>query len=142
MKVDFILILVFLLIVVSVIMAVYNRRTNKNTLYLAAFMIILGTEALTSWYFYDYGSAFGLALLLNHIAPLWTLKAPLLYFFIRGNIRDNYRLKAYDFLHFLPALVHLIIIIPYISLPFADKLEIATFLKLNPHLYKIGRAHV
>lgn len=135
MKVDFFLILVFLLIVVSVIMAVYNRRTNKNTLYLAAFMIILGTEALTSWFFYDYTSSFGLALLLNHIAPLWTLKAPLLYFFIRGNIRDNYRLNASDFMHFLPALVHLVLIIPYISLPFADKLEIATFLKLNPHLY-------
>ena len=44
MKADIYLFLATLLIVISLIMAVFNRKKNKNILYLSFFLVILGIE--------------------------------------------------------------------------------------------------
>lgn len=136
MKGNIYLILAALLILISLIMAIFNWKTNKNILFLSLFVAILGVEGMMSWYFYtDHSNVKIFAVFLNHFAPLYTLKAPLLYFFVRNNIRDDHRLSITDFFHFLPALLHLILIIPYILLPFSEKVDIAVFIKENLHLY-------
>jgi len=123
-------------------MAVFNWKTNKNILYLSLFIVSLGIEGVMSWYFYtDHSNVQIFAFFLNHFAPLFTLKAPLLYFFVRNNIRDDYRLSITDYLHFLPAFIHLILIIPYSMLPFSEKVEIAAFIKENMHLYAFTDLH-
>jgi len=142
MKADIYLILALLLIVISLVMAVFNRKTNKNILYLASFLVILGIEGTSSWFFYtEHSDVRTFAYFFNHIAPLYSLKAPLLYFFVRGNIRDDYRLSVADFLHFIPAFIHLILIIPYVLLPYSEKVEIVGFIKENMHLYVYTDLH-
>lgn len=135
MKADAILIIVLFAMVVSFVMAIYNWRTNKNSLYLAAFLSILSLEAYSSWNYHEGNNPFIYALLFNHVAPLFTLKAPLLFFFVRGNIRDNYTLSGKDFWHFLPALLHLVLIVPYIFVPFSEKLQLVESLLDHPELY-------
>jgi AraC-like DNA-binding protein len=142
MKADIYLILALLVMIISGVIALFNRKKNKNTLYLSVFLAVLGVEALVSWHFYtDTSNVKIFAVLLNHFAPLYTLKAPLIYFFVRGNIRDNYKLTRSDFLHFTPALLHLILIIPYLLLPFSEKIDTATFIKEYPHLYTYADFH-
>ncbi|OJX92089.1 MAG: hypothetical protein BGP01_03805 [Paludibacter sp. 47-17] len=135
MKADAILIIVVFAMVVSFVMAIYNWRTNKNSLYLAAFLSILSLEAYSSWHYHVGSNPFIYALLLNHVAPLFTLKAPLLYFFVRGNIRDRYGLSRRDLWHFLPAFLHLLLVIPYFFVPFSEKLRIVETLIAHPELY-------
>ncbi len=135
MHADAFLVIVVLGVLVSVIMTVYNWQSNKNTLFLSAFLIILCVEAYTSWHYHSEGDPYIFALLFNHVAPLYTLKAPLIYFFIRGNVRDQFGFSLRDSLHLLPALIHFILIIPYIQLPFAEKQEIANLLISKPELY-------
>lgn len=135
MKADAILIIVLFAMVVSFVMAIYNWRTNKNSLYLAAFLSILSLEAYSSWNYHEGNNPFIYALLFNHVAPLFTLKAPLLFFFVRGNIRDNYALSRYDLWHFLPALLHLVLVVPYILVPFSEKLQLVETLIAHPELY-------
>lgn len=137
MQTDVIFYVVALVVLASVIMAVYSWRTNKNSLFLAAFLSILSLEAFTSWLYHTSGNAFLFALLLNHFAPLYTFKAPLLYFFIRGNVRDSFGLSWRDTLHFIPAVIHLLLIIPYLLVPFSDKLEIAASLIAHPEMYSL-----
>jgi AraC-like DNA-binding protein len=135
MKADAILIIVLFAVVVSFVMAIYNWRTNKNSLYLAAFLSILSLEAYSSWNYHEGNNPFVYTLLFNHVAPLFTLKAPLLFFFVRGNIRDNYSLSRRDLWHFLPALLHLFFIVPYIFVPFSEKLQLVETLLAHPELY-------
>jgi AraC-like DNA-binding protein len=71
-------------------------------------------------------SPFWLAIFYNHFTPLMLLLGPFLYFYIRGTLDDTYSLKKIDFIHFIPAIIHLIGIIPYILQPFSEKLQIAT----------------
>lgn len=129
------LIVAFVVVFISVVMVVYNWRTNKNSIYLAAFLIILSLEGLSTWLFYSKSYTFLYAILLNQIAPFFTLKAPLLYFFVRGNLRDNFTLNKTDWWHFLPAIMHFLVIIPYILTPFSHKFQIAQTLQNYPHLY-------
>lgn len=137
MQTDPITILIVLLILLSLMMAYYNRKTNKNAVYLAFFLNILTLEAYTTWLFYSGGNIVLFAILLNNFAPLYTLKAPLLYFFVRGNIRDNHRLSRNDLLHFIPAFIHLLLVVPYLLTPFAEKLAISETIISNPKVYLV-----
>jgi AraC-like DNA-binding protein len=88
-------------------------------------------------------SPFWLAIFYNHFTPLMLLLGPFLLFYVRGTLNDTYTIKKIDFLHFIPALVHLIGIIPYTLQPFSEKLQIAnaiihnidTILNININLF-------
>lgn len=63
--------------------------------------------------------------LLRTISPLMYLSAPLFYFYIRNSLLNIEGLKKHDYLHFIPALIHLIDLIPFYLLSFHEKQEIA-----------------
>jgi AraC-like DNA-binding protein len=78
-------------------------------------------------YFVLYGkSPFWLAIFYNHFTPLMLLLGPLLFFYVRGTLDDTSLLKKSDIFHFIPAVIHLIGIVPYTLQPFSEKIEIAT----------------
>jgi AraC-like DNA-binding protein len=76
-------------------------------------------------------SAFWLAIFYNHFTPLMLLLGPLLFFYVRGTLNDTSKLKKWDAVHCIPALIHLIGIIPYSVLPFDKKLQIANTILNN-----------
>jgi AraC-like DNA-binding protein len=78
-------------------------------------------------YFVLYGkSPFWLAVFYNHFTPLMLLLGPFLFFYVRGTLDDTSLLKKSDVFHFIPAVIHLIGIVPYALQPFSEKTEIAT----------------
>jgi len=113
-------------ILLSLILLFNNWKINKNAAYLSLFLISSSIYGIAH-YFVMYGkSPFWLAIFYNHFTPLMLLLGPFLYFYIRGTLDDTYSLKKIDFIHFIPAIIHLIGIIPYILQPFSEKLQIAT----------------
>jgi AraC-like DNA-binding protein len=103
----------------------YNWRINKNTIYLGAFFSILATYGLTHYFTLYANSPFWLAVFYNNFSPFWFLTGPLLLFYYRGTLTDNSRLKGTDIIHFIPFLVQLIGIFPYLLTPFSYKIDIA-----------------
>jgi AraC-like DNA-binding protein len=103
-----------------------NWNINRNATYLALFLISVSIYGIAH-YFVVYGkSPFWLAVFYNHFTPLMLMVGPLLLFYIRGTLDDTTALKKTDIFHFIPALIHLIGIIPYCLQPFSEKLQIAT----------------
>jgi AraC-like DNA-binding protein len=115
-----------LTIILSGLLVTYNWRINKNTIYLGGFFSILATYGLTHYFtIYTY-SPFWLAVFYNNFSPFWFLTGPLLLFYYRGTLTDNSRLKGTDIIHFIPFLVQLIGIFPYLLTPFSYKVGITS----------------
>ncbi|WP_296685150.1 AraC family transcriptional regulator [Flavobacterium sp.] len=130
-------------ILLSLILLFSNWNINRNATYLSLFLISSSVYGIAH-YFVMYGkSPFWLAIFYNHFTPLMLLLGPFLLFYVRGTLNDTYTIKKIDFLHFIPALVHLIGIIPYTLQPFSEKLQIAnaiihnidTILNININLF-------
>jgi AraC-like DNA-binding protein len=115
-----------LTIILSGLLVTFNWRINKNTIYLGGFFSILATYGLTHYFtLYTY-SPFWLAVFFSNFSPFWFLAGPLLFFYYRGTLTDNPRLKKWDIVHFIPFLIQLVGTFPYLLSPFSHKLEIAT----------------
>lgn len=76
-------------------------------------------------------SKFWVAIVLNHLTPLNLLAGPALYFYVRGTINDSATFYKKDLFHFIPAIIHLIGIIPYAIQPFSYKEKIAALVIEN-----------
>ena len=112
----------------SIILLFSNWNINRNAIYLALFLISSSIYGITH-YFVIYGkSPFWFAIFYNHFTPLMLLLGPFLLFYVRGTLNDTAALKKRDWIHFIPALVHLIGIIPYTLQPFSEKIQIATII--------------
>ena len=72
------------------------------------------------------------AILLVNFTPLFILVGPFLYFYVRGLLRDDYRLSNLDWLHFVPAFLLFINVLPHLFSSFDDKLEYATRVLQSP----------
>ncbi len=66
-----------------------------------------------------------IAILLVNFTPLFLTVGPILYFYVRGVLRDDYRLSKSDWLHFIPALILCINILPHLFSSYEDKIEYA-----------------
>lgn len=73
-----------------------------------------------------------IAILLANFTPLFLTVGPVLYFYVRGVLRDDYRLSKTDLLHFVPAFLLFINISPHLFSSFDTKLEYAGRVLANP----------
>lgn len=113
-------------ILLSLILLINNWKINPNAIYLALFLMCSSIYGITH-YLVIYGkSPFWLAIFYNHFTPLMLLLGPLLFFYVRGTLDDTTHLKKSDIFHFIPALIHLVGIVPYSLQSFSEKIQIAS----------------
>jgi AraC-like DNA-binding protein len=115
-----------LTIILSGLLVTYNWRINKNTIYLGGFFSILATYGLTHYFTIYANSPFWLAVFYNNFSPFWFLTGPLLLFYYRGTLTDNSKLRTSDIIHFIPFLLQLAGIFPYLLTPFSYKVGITS----------------
>jgi AraC-like DNA-binding protein len=121
-----------LTIVLSIILVAFNWKVNKSVSYLALFFVAFACYGLTHHFTLYGNSPFWLAIFYNHFAPLYLLPGPLLYFYTKESLTDKKAIVNWrDYLHFIPALVNIIAIAPYIVSPFSEKLSIASQILQN-----------
>jgi AraC-like DNA-binding protein len=116
----------------SIIIVVFNVKINKNAIYLAGFLFSLCIFGILHNLTFDEDSPFVLALFRGHFLPAIYAMGPLLYFYVRGTVTDQSKLKKSDYLHFVPSVISYITIIPYLLSPFSYKLEMAKLIIENP----------
>jgi hypothetical protein len=103
---------------ISVILIFFNWKVNKNTLYLGLFLFIMSIYSLTHYFSVFGDSPFWLAIFYGHFAPIMLVAGPLIYFYVRGIIRDKYIFKRADLFHFIPAAIVFIGAVPFYLTPF------------------------
>lgn len=126
-----------LVVILSVVMLVYNWKSNKSIIYLSVFLVTLAI-AIVNYTLFIYGGSVTLyAILLNNTAPIYFLSGPFIYFYVRAVCNnEKSRLTKTDILHFIPFFINLIAIVPYLLTPFSYKLDIAAKLMENYYGYR------
>ncbi len=102
----------------------FFRNENRNSNYLAAFLLILSLFNLAHYFTASNFNAFWGTVFYNHFAPFYLLLGPLFYFYVRGIIKDEFVFRPIDWLHFIPAGVLLVAIGDYYFVPFDEKMEV------------------
>lgn len=114
-----------LLVLLSLILIVYNWKLNNNAIFIGLFFSLIGIYGLVHYLVIYGNSVFWLAVFYTHFSPLFLLAGPFLYFYVRGTLNDRQGLKRKDALHFIPAFIHFIGVLPYCISSFSYKESIA-----------------
>jgi len=126
--------LLLLLLIFSVLLFVFNIRKNKNIVFLSGFLFLFSLYGLTHYVVSISQSVFWGALLYINFTPFYLLSGVFLYFYVRNSLKDSFRFSPKDWLHFLPFVIHLIGLIPYLLKPFSEKTAFIKKLYSDPEL--------
>lgn len=110
---------------VLIVLVWFNYQTNRNILFLGLYFLGFNVHNIAVYYALIENDLFWLTVFFNHFTPLYLLIGPFFYFYIRGLLNDRFEFKRKDLLHFIPALVQLVAIVPYLFLTsFEDKQQL------------------
>jgi len=112
-------------ILLSVLLVAFNWRTNRNTLFLGAILLIASTYILAFHLLVTGESRFWLAVVWGNLTPFYTLAAPCLYLYVRGTLEDRFHIRSTDAFHLIPFVFTLVGIMPHLLSSFEYKLEVA-----------------
>ena len=120
-----------LIILLSILISIFNGKANKNAYLLSAYFIIFSIYPLTYHFTFFSTNDFLLAIIFYQFSPLYFVAGPLLYFYIKGTLRDKIEWKWIHLFHLLPFIVSIINVIPYLFSSFSHKLEFAHLIHQN-----------
>ena len=111
---------------VTFLILINLRTSNRSNLYLFFFLLINNIYSLSHYAAINSGNKYFIAIMLVHFTPLYLLLGPLFYFYVRGVLNDDHTLSKKDLVHFIPAIIILINISPYLFYSFDQKLLFAS----------------
>ena len=117
---------------ISILVLINLRNSNKANIYLLFFLLINNIYALSHYATVYSNSKYLIATMLIHFTPLYLLLGPFFYFYVRSLLVDDHKLSKQDYLHFIPAGIILINVMPYLFKGFDYKLAYATSVMENP----------
>lgn len=103
----------------------YNHKKYPSSVYLALFFLLVSLYRLNEYVVLYSKSIFWNALISSNFVFLSYLIGPFLYFYVRGVVCVKSKLSKTDLLHFTPAIIFFLALIPYFITPFSYKKEIA-----------------
>ncbi len=117
---------------ISILVLINLKNSNKANIYLLFFLLINNIYALSHYATVYSQNIYLIATMLIHFTPLYLMLGPLFYFYVRSLLVDDYKLSKQDYLHFIPAVIILINVLPYIFKGFDYKLAYAITVMENP----------
>lgn len=118
--------------IVTFIMLINLRQSNKANRYLFLFFLFNNIYSLAHYATTDSQSDDLVAVMLINFSPVFVLTGPALFFYVRGLLQDDYRLRKKDLFHFIPFLIYFINIAGYLFSSYDYKLKFALKLIKNP----------
>ena len=109
----------------SFILIYYLSALNRSNIFLALFFLCCNLIVLVYFGLHFSNNQFWEAVFFVHFLPLSYIIGPLLFIYVRTTISENKLFKKTDWLHFIPAFLIVIACLPYTSLPFDKKFQIA-----------------
>ena len=112
----------------SILLLFFNAGNNKSTLYLGLFFLFLSLYCFYQYILLYSKSELLISLFLVNIAiissPLYLI-GPMLFWYIRSVLTDDFKLKRKDLWHLLPLAVFFITALPNSFVPWHEKMEVA-----------------
>ena len=109
----------------SFILLYYLSSLNRSNIFLALFFLCCNLVVLVYYGLHFTKDLFWEGISFVHWLPLSYLLGPLLWFYVKTTISDNKKLAKWDWLHLLPAAFIIINCLPFTTLPFDQKANIA-----------------
>ena len=111
--------------IISFVLIFFLNKSNRANIYLILFFLINSIYGLAHHSIMYSKSPILIAILLINFIPLFSLSGPMLYLYFRSTINGgNVRIKPWDMVHFIPAIILLLNALPYILTPFKFKIEV------------------
>ena len=119
----------------GIILIFSSYRKNKNA-YLAAYLLFSNLFSLIYYLIFESENVDLAAFFTLHFTPFYLLSQPFLFLYINSH-RKDFKFKPIYFVLFVPFLIILINVLPYIWLPLSEKRVFATaFLQNAEVLYQ------
>jgi AraC-like DNA-binding protein len=118
-------------IILSLILFFRSARIYRSSVYLAGLFFLVSLYSLIVYILFYSKSALLVSIVYINITSVTFLIGPMIYWYTRSILTDEYRLRKIDALHLIPAIVFLITSLPYIFSPYTEKLRIAEELVRN-----------
>ncbi len=109
----------------SFILFYYRKDFNRSNLYLALFFLCSNLIVLVYFGLHFSKTPFWEGVFFVNFMPLSFVIGPLLFYYVKYAVADDKNISPKDYLHLIPALIVVIYSLPYTSLPFSKKIEIA-----------------
>ena len=107
---------------ITALLALNIKQTNKANIYLIVLLIINNIYSLAHYATIYSNNKYFVAVMLVHFTPLYMLSGPALYFYVRGVLTDDFKLRKFDFLHFIPAILYFINVSGFLFMGWDEKL--------------------
>lgn len=115
-------------VALSIILLYFNARRNMSSVYLGVFFLLVSICGFNQ-YVLLYSKSVILVTIFLVVIPisgsLMYLIGPMLYWYIRSILTDDYRLKKKELWHLLPSVIYLISSAPYFFTACSYKVDIA-----------------
>lgn len=118
-------------ILIALGLIIQNFKINRHAVLLGAALICLSWYGIVHYMVVYSKWPTAIAVFYNHFTPLSLCAGPFLYLYVRGSVRDDTRFYKHDLLHFIPALIQLIGIFPWICIPWNEKLYLSQVISEN-----------
>lgn len=109
----------------SFILIYYLSSLNRSNIFLALFFLCCNLIVLVYFGLHFSKNIFWEGFCFVNWLPLSYLLGPLLFYYVKTTLTDNSKLKKWDWLHLIPAILCVFVTLPYTSLPFKEKMETA-----------------
>ena len=109
----------------SFILLYYLSSLNRSNIFLALFFLCCNLVVMVYYGLHFTKELFWEGVSFVHWLPLSYLLGPLLFFYVKTTLSDNNKLEKWDWLHLLPAAFIIINCLPFTTLPFDQKAQIA-----------------
>ena len=109
----------------SFILLYYLSSLNRSNIFLALFFLCCNLVVMVYYGLHFTKDQFWEGVSFVHWLPLSYLLGPLLLYYVKTTLSDNNKLEKWDWLHLLPAVFIIINCLPFTTLPFDQKAQIA-----------------
>lgn len=109
----------------SFVLFYYRKDFNRSNLYLALFFLCSNLIVLVYFGLHFSKSPFWEGVFFVNFMPLSFVIGPLLFYYVKYAVAENKKIIPKDYLHLIPALLVVLYSLPYTTLPFSKKIEIA-----------------
>jgi AraC-like DNA-binding protein len=109
----------------SFILLYYLSSLNRSNIFLALFFLCCNLVVLVYYGLHFTKDQFWEGVSFVNWLPLSYLLGPLLLYYVKTTLADNNKLEKWDWLHLLPAVFIIINCLPFTTLPFDQKAQIA-----------------
>ncbi len=133
--------ILFLATVNAIVLIAISYRMGTKTYLLGWSLLCYSLFFLVYFLWFHAGWILRFPHFIRTVNPLMFLTAPFFYFYIRNSLFDKTGLNLKDTLHFVPALLHVLDLLPFYLLSYERKLELAKLFVEDPktlNLYANG----